>query len=276
MGFLISFQVLIFFFLQILSKIDSLSGAFVLKNTALPLQPFEIFSRPWTILTYMLVHTDFFHLIFNILGLAIFGFWLSNSMGKGALIPLFLLGGLVGGFLVLLAVHLPGLSALFQKSFLLGASAGVMAIVLASTLFMPEHVVHLYFLFPVKMKYLGLGMVALDVLSLLFSQNVGGHLSHLGGALVGFLFIQTLPGRGSRKLVSLSDILKTTQSVLSDRHVNYGRPLNDDEYNEMRVNQEEHLDKILDKINSQGMASLTNAERKFLEEFSKKYNDLKS
>lgn len=268
-AFLAVLNTAIFFLLQVVDWAHPLTGGQWLRVLGLPLEPLQVFSRPWTLLTYMFIHTDFFHLIFNLLGLGIFGFWLSQTAGRIIVVPLYLLGGLCGAALTLAVAHIPGAETLFRHEMLVGGTPCVMAIVLASVLFMPDHIVHLYFLFPVKMKYLGLGLVAVDLISLLFLHNPGGHLSHLGGAAVGLLFMRSFPRRERRRLISLSDLLKHSGVTDFDRIMAGKRPLNDEEQNSLRVSREEQLDRILDKINREGLHSLTNAEKKFLDEYSR-------
>lgn len=258
----------VFLSLLIISAISPEAASRLFGSLRLPLGSLEILHQPWSLLTYMFVHVDFFHLLFNLLGLAVFGFWLTQTAGRAIVLPLYMLGALIGGFITLLVAHIPGLEALFRQDYLIGGTAGVMAIVLASTLFMPDHVVHLYFLFPVKMKYLGLGMVAVDVLFLLFSHNPGGHISHLAGALVGVLFIRSLPRRERRRIVSLSELLQQSGIKDFDRIAAGRRALRDEEHQHLRVSREEQLDRILDKINREGLQSLTTTEKKFLDEFS--------
>ncbi|MCS6980807.1 MAG: rhomboid family intramembrane serine protease [Flavobacteriales bacterium] len=269
MAFLAIVNIAIFVLLQVADRLHPLTGSQWLQFLGLPLAPLQVFTKPWTMLTYMFVHSDFFHLIFNLIGLGIFGFWLSQTAGRLILVPLYLLGGLCGAVLTLTVAHIPGAETLFRHEMLLGATPCVMAIVLASVLFMPDHIIHLYLLFPVKMKYLGLGLVAVDLISLLFLHNPGGHLSHLGGAAVGWLFIRSFPRRERRRLMSLSDLLKHSGVTDFDRIMAGKRPLNDEEQNTLRISREEQLDRILDKINREGLHSLTNAEKKFLDDYSR-------
>lgn len=268
-GLLVIINVTIFACLHLASVIHPQGAAHLLDKITLPLSRLEILRQPWSLLTYMFVQVDFFHLLFNMLGLAVFGFWLSQTAGRIIVFPLYMLGALVGGFVTVLVAHIPGADVLFRHDHLIGGTAGVMAIVLASTLFMPDHVVHLYFLFPIKMKYLGLGMVALDLLALLFLHNPAGHISHLAGAMVGVIFIRSIPRRERRRLVSLTELLKQSGIKDFDRITSGRRPLRDDEHQHLRVSREEQLDRILDKINREGVHSLTAAEKKFLDEYSK-------
>jgi membrane associated rhomboid family serine protease len=268
-GLLVIINVIVFVAMHFAAIIHPSGGANLLDRLTLPLSRLEILRQPWSLLTYMFVQVDLFHLLFNTLGLAIFGFWLSQTAGRVIVIPLYVLGALAGGFITLLAAHIPGAEVLFRHDHLMGGTAGVMAIVLASTLFMPDHVVHLYFLFPIKMKYLGLSMVALDVLSLIFLHNPAGHISHLTGAMVGVIFIRSIPRRERRRLVSLTELLKQSGIKDFDRITSGRRPLRDDEHQHLRVSREEQLDRILDKINREGVHSLTTAEKKFLDEYSR-------
>ena len=153
----------------------------------------EAFIRqPWSLLTYMFMHAGVFHLLFNMLWLYWFGRLFLNFFSARHLRGLYILGGLCGGLLYILAYNVfPYFSDAVYSSYLLGASASVLAIVVATAVREPEYTVQFMFIGAVRLKYVALFMVALDLL-FMTSENAGGHIAHLGGALAGWWFASGL------------------------------------------------------------------------------------
>src|SRR4051812_29084761 len=155
----------------------------------LPAEVHKLMDRPWTILTYMFMHDGVFHLLGNVLWLWAFGYILQDLAGNNKIVPLFLYGGFAGAFLFILSNNLfPALAARIDGTTLQGASAGVMAIAIATTTLAPD-----YRIFPMLN-----GGIPLWVLTVIFiiidfasipGQNGGGHIAHIGGAAFGFVFI---------------------------------------------------------------------------------------
>lgn len=143
----------------------------------------DLITQPWSIFTYMFLHQGFFHVLFNLLWLYWIGIIFIDFLNGTRLIAVYLFGGLSGALLYILAYNtVPFFSP--ELSFMLGASASVMAIVLAITMYAPDFTLYLVFLGPVKLKWIALASVVLDVL-LLTDGNAGGHIAHLGGAMFG-------------------------------------------------------------------------------------------
>jgi membrane associated rhomboid family serine protease len=241
----------------------------IVSYLAMPLNFGEFITKPWIVLTYMFVHEGFFHFLFNMLILIVFGNMFKAFAGDRNLMLIYLSGGILGAIFAMIFRYLPIASTVLENSILLGASAGVMSIVIAATFFMPDQVVRLYYIFPVKLKYLGLGMIALDILSILFLSNAGGHISHLGGALAGYLFITSFKN-GNVFVVTREHSVQAKRVVERVEIKNaYKRPLSDDEFNEIKISNRERLDLILDKINHSGINSLSKFEKDFLNKYSK-------
>ena len=194
---LIMINVGVFLFLKILGvlfflfKQENLEQL-VLSYLALPADPQMILKKPWTIISYMFLHYDFFHILFNMLWLYWFGKIFLEYLNPKRLISVYLIGGLAGGLVYVLAFNLfPAFEESVSQSVALGASAAVLAIVMAIAIYVPDYTLYLMFFGPVKLKYIALATVLIDILSIR-SGNAGGHLAHLGGALFGFLYAMQL------------------------------------------------------------------------------------
>ena len=140
----------------------------------------------WTFITYMFLHKDIFHILFNMLWLYWLGKIFIEYVGGKRFVGVYLLGGISGGVLYLITANI--FPQYFQNSFLLGASAGVMAVVISIAVLLPDYIIHLLFFGGVRLKYLALfSFVFTSLLDI--SQNTGGKISHIGGALFGFVFM---------------------------------------------------------------------------------------
>ncbi len=228
----------------------------------------------WTIITYQFVHADPFHLLFNMIGLFFLGRMLQQALGGRHLLKIYLFGGILGGLLQV------GLSQIIgESSFVIGASASVLAIIVALATYAPYQVIQLllFFIIPVslKLKHIALILVGIDLLTLLYqltqpaSADNTAVMAHLGGMLFGFLYIrywlprQTTPGK-KRSLAERFGvrILKDDESpaaASTKAKAPRKKPFIGSE-----------IDAILDKINEEGFQSLTAEEKKMLEKSSKK------
>ncbi|MCX6223340.1 MAG: rhomboid family intramembrane serine protease [Bacteroidia bacterium] len=248
----------------------------VLSYLALPANPQMILRKPWTIISYMFLHYDFFHILFNMLWLYWFGKIFLEYLNPKKLISVYLIGGLTGGLVYVLAFNLfPAFQASVGQSVALGASAAVLAIVMAIAFYVPDYTLYLMFFGPVKLKYIALVTVLIDVLSMR-SGNAGGHLAHLGGALFGFLYATQLH-RGKDMSKGFNRFMDTLFSLFKRRpnmKVKYkkpeGRPETDMEYNARRAAEQRTIDQILDKIARNGYEGLSKEEKEILFKSSKK------
>ena len=227
--------------------------------------------RPWTLFTYMFLHFGFLHILFNMLVLFWFGRIFLQYLNQKQLLTTYFLGGLVGAGLFIAAYNLfPGLT----EGRALGASAAVMAVVIAVSFYVPDYEVHLFFLGRVKIKYIALVYVVLDVLQIA-SENAGGHIAHLGGALYGYLFaLQIKRGKDTGK--GFSAVMDSVVSMFSRKpklKVTYkskARSMTDHDYNQSKAQSQKEIDKILDKIAKTGYDSLTKKEKEILFKMSNK------
>jgi len=233
---------------------------------AVPADFSNLILKPWTIFTYMFLHVDFFHILFNMLWLYWFGVLFLSYFDEKKLLSLYLTGGLAGAALYILAFNIfPAFSEVLPVSFALGASASVIAIVIAVSVYAPDHTIHLLFLGPVKLKYIALVTIAIDVLSIA-SSNAGGHIAHLGGALYGYLFVQQYK-KGKNINKGFDRFMDKLFSLFKPKpkfKVTYKRPMTDIEYNKEKIKKQKDVDQILDKIAKSGYDSLTKKEKEIL------------
>lgn len=220
-------------------------------------------THAWTFITYMFLHEGLMHILFNMLWLYWIGKILVEYAGSKRLVGIYLLGGLSGGFLYIIIAFIAPLY--FYNTFLLGASAGVMAVVIATAVLLPDYVIHLLFFGPVRLKYLALISFVLTTL-LDLSQNTGGKIAHIGGALFGLGYmLQYKRGRDFTKPVTT--FLDWIQSFFYGRSkikVSYRRKTSDDDYNLNQRSKQAKVDEILDKISKSGYEALTKEEKDFL------------
>lgn len=239
------------------------------------------FTHPWVILTHMFVHLGFFHFLFNMLFLYWFGRIVGDLIGDHRIVPLYLLGGLAGAaaFLLTAPFIYPGGSPVPAW----GASAGVMAIVVASGVLAPDYLIRLILIGDVRLKYVVGVLLLLDLIGLANLDNTGGHLGHLGGAFMGFFFVRQLQkGRDLSEpvnrffdkllefLSSLRHPKRRNPQVVyknSDRRAKgKGQAASDSE----QLSHQEKVDTILDKIKKSGYDSLSDEEKSFLFNASRK------
>ncbi|RLD21206.1 MAG: hypothetical protein DRI69_04730 [Bacteroidetes bacterium] len=237
------------------------------------------FTHPWVFLTHMFLHIGFFHFAFNMLFLFWFGRILGDFLGDHRIYPVYLLSGITGAIVFLIAAPFSHAAMAY------GASAAVMGIVAAAGTIAPDFNMRLMFIGNVRLKYIVLVLIALDVFALGSMANFGGHIAHLGGALFGFVFVAMLQ-RGSDISEPVNKLFGWLQSLVSNdsrmqkkkkkspmfaRHVRQskGRQSSDSSQKQKSGYQEE-LDVILEKIKEAGYESLTAEEKEFLFQASKK------
>lgn len=229
--------------------------------------------QPWSVLTYMFLHADVFHLLFNMLWLYWFGQLFLYSFSAKHLRGLYLLGGIVGALLYLLFYNIfPYFHGMVDSAFLLGASASVLAIVVASAVSMPEYRLSLLLFGQVRLKYVAIVVVLTDLL-FITSNNAGGHIAHLGGALAGWWFARGIRDGKYDATSWINRLLDTVQGWFTRPsrkekprmkvHVG-GKHGKDYDYNARKRSQEEEIDRILDKVRQSGYEGLTTEEKRKL------------
>ena len=242
----------------------------ILKYFAVPANIDVLLSRPWTLLSYMFLHTEFFHILFNMLWLYWFGVIFVQYLSQRQLLGTYIFGGIAGALLYAAAFNLfPVYEVAHGSAILYGASASVLAIVVAISFYVPEYTIRLMFIGPVKLKYIAIFTIILDVLQI-SSSNTGGHIAHLGGALWGFLWIKMIPGFDPTRIFEpLLNIGKPRIGVKPKRKFRVSHnpgeaPLNDEDFNRQKAAKQRRMDTILDKISKSGYDSLTREEKELL------------
>ncbi|MBA9075600.1 rhomboid family protein [Rufibacter quisquiliarum] len=287
---LIFINVVVFAVLVVLRTVMTLSGSggvfdylmtFLAIPSFLPLYAL----RFWTLFTYFFTHLEFFHILFNMLNLYWFGMLIREYLGDKRLVNLYVLGGLVGGLFYLLTYNTIPYLQMRGDSLMMGASGSVIAVMVAAATLLPNYTFNLILLGPIRIKYIAAVMVLLSI-SGAVGSNAGGNIAHIGGAVLGFLYIRQLQ-RGS-------DMGKPVQAVLgffgglfkrkaplkvtyhnpnrpyaagsssSASHKGTGAPVAPGTPSQIEI------DQILDKISVSGYESLTKEEKQKLFKASQK------
>lgn len=230
--------------------------------------------HPWGIFTYMFLHEGFWHILWNMLGLYWFGQIVQDLIGKSKILPIYLYGGILGGFIYMLSYNLfPVFSQEVQLSSCIGASASVMAIAFSAATIAPDYELRFAIFGNIKIKWIVLAYFLLDLINIQHG-NAGGHIAHLGGALLGFLYVRLLQNGIdlARPLFVITDYLSNLFNKKNTLKVEYKKEYaytaNKQQKSKTPTpesnNKQEKLDAILDKINRSSYDSLTKDEKEFL------------
>ncbi|MBC8174024.1 MAG: rhomboid family intramembrane serine protease [Chitinophagales bacterium] len=260
-----------------------LSWLYFPKKLLDPLSTNDLVTKPWSIITYQFLHDPLriFHILFNMLYLYFFGRILVDFLNPRNVLPLYITGGIVGAFIFMLTYNLsPVFSG--QDAVLVGASASILALVVAAATLVPDYTVFLILIGPLKLKYIVFFALLIDIISINGLSNAGGHLAHLGGALTGFLFVKSYR-RGVQWFsfwFTLEDRIKNRFSRkprivfvnrTRDPQIRY-QEIKNSPKETMYVNtdkrdkddKQKRTDEILDKIAKSGYESLSAKEKEFL------------
>ncbi len=238
----------------------------------LPASLSDFLMRPWSLVTYFFLHEGVMHILFNMLFLYWFGRIIKEFLGDAKVVNLYVLGGLAGGLFYLLIYNLfPYFADQVAYSRLLGASAGVFAVVVGAATLMPNYTMFLLFIGPVRIKYIALFYIILSIAGSA-GANAGGELAHLGGALLGYLYIRQLQqgndwGRWVQGFLAFAKgLFKPRPKVrVSYRSGKGGRTTTRRSADKATpVTSQEEIDAILDKISQSGYESLTKEEKQKL------------
>jgi membrane associated rhomboid family serine protease len=280
---LIIINVVVFLVLAVFyvfSTIGGFEGVFTLIQNQFLIPPKfgEFISRPWTIITYGFSHSlkDIFHILFNMLSLYWFGKLFIEYLGSDKLIATYILGVLAGALIYLLMFNtIPFFVNQSDFPGMVGASAGVYAVMVAAATLLPDYTFFLLFLGPVRIKYIALFFIVLSFIGTT-STNAGGNIAHLGGALIGFVYIKQLQvgvNWGGWITVTLDWIrgLFTTRSKVKVTYRSAEPKAKSSKATSgpSKASQDE-IDTILDKISDRGYESLSKEEKEKLFNASKK------
>ncbi len=241
-------------------------GNFISNWFSLPANTSQLLYRPWTVFTYMFLHEDFLHILINMLYLHWFGRIFLTFLDQKKLLSVYLIGGLTGASFFVFAFNIfPAFKDVLFFATALGASASVMAVVFATVTYSPNHIVNLVFIGPVKLKYIALVFILIDIIQLP-QGNAGGHIAHLGGAFYGWLFISQLQ-KGKDISLGFNQMMDTVFSWFKSKNkmtVTYKRSDNQKTYNKAKKKTQEDLNEILEKISKSGYDSLSKEEKETL------------
>ena len=249
----------------------------ILNWFTLPASGERILSRPWTILTHMFVHDGVWHVFGNMLWLWGFGYILQDLTGNRKIVPVFIYGALAGALAFILSYNfLPGLKEQLPYQTALGASAGVMAVAMVTTITAPG-----YRIFPLLNG--GIPLWILTALYLIIDlatipyNNPGGHIAHLAGAFMGFVFMFFLR-RGHDWSEWMSNFFDWVGNLFNPDRPKKGKVIMKEElfykastkpYKKTPNLTQQRVDEILDKINQKGYHFLTDEEKELLKRASK-------
>ncbi|MDD4514705.1 rhomboid family intramembrane serine protease [Massilibacteroides sp.] len=257
--------------LGVLFLLFNIQGIQILDFIELPSSISSLLFKPWTLITYMFTHFDFFHILFNMLWLYWFGNIFLQFFNPRQLGGLYILGGLAGALLFILTYNtLPYFKPVVSYSALIGASASVMAIVFAISFYRRDLEINLLLIGRIKLIYLALGTIVIDFLAIT-SDNAGGHIAHIGGALLGILFAsQMKQGKDLTKpIIKFLDWVADLRKPKPKMRVTYKRGETEYEYNERKNKKNDEIDRILEKLKRSGYESLSSEEKKKLFDASK-------
>lgn len=234
----------------------------------LPKDFLDFLQQPWSIVTYSFFHGGIWHLFWNMVLLYFSGRIFLNLFGPRKFINVYFLGVIAGGLTFLLSYNIfPALMGV--QTALIGASAGVTAVLIFICAYIPNQEVRLFF-FNIKLWYIGAFFVLLDLVQIPISGNAGGHLAHLGGALLGYVYARQLVkgrdiGEGfSKFLDGLANMFKRKEKKAPMRTV-YRKTAREREKTDFdKEAKQRKIDGILDKISKSGYESLSKAEKDFL------------
>ncbi len=287
---LILINVIVFVVLIVLRTILYISEnsgiySILMRYLALNSEPFYFLTHPWTLISYFFTHEGFLHILFNMLNLYWFGQLVREYLGDKKLLSLYLLGGIAGGILYLLSYNfIPYFADRAAGSLMIGASASVLAIVVGAATLLPNFAFSLILIGPVRIKYIAAFLVLLSI-SGAVGDNAGGNLAHLGGALVGWVFVKQLQrgndiGRPIHAVTGFFSRLFTRRSNLRVTHrqtafstkstSSNGRATSAGGSGSAGKPSQNEIDLILDKISTSGYESLSKEEKQKLFQASQK------
>ena len=257
---LIYINVFSFLVLNIFSVIFSLfliDISSIKELLMLPSSTEEVIKKPWSLISYMFIHDNFIHLLFNLIWLHFGGKLFLQYLNQKQLLYTYILGGLFGGILFIIAFNnLPALIPYSENAKALGASASVLAIFFAIATYIPNFQVSIPFIGFIKLKHIALIYIILDFLNIP-NGNAGGHIAHLGGAIFGFFYVKQFTQKSTKN--KQNQFLSYLKNIF-----NFQKSKNKKSY------KMKEIDLILEKISKSGYNSLTKIEKELLFKSSKK------
>jgi membrane associated rhomboid family serine protease len=263
---------------SILFNMGGTLGTFV-RYFELPSSLPLLLQRPWTLVTYMFLHEHFMHILWNMVALYVFGGIFLDFYSLRHFVGTYILGGLFGGAAFVLSYNIfPYFEPYVGSSYLLGASASVLAVVVATAVRNPGYRINLLLVGSVKLSTFAVITVAISVF-MLAGNNAGGNFAHLGGALAGWLVaymlnkgvdLTSLVNRPIDWFTTLFTGRRTSRKKKTKFKYSAGGRSADYEYNARKKETDAEIDRILEKIKKGGYSSLSDDEKRRLFEASKR------
>lgn len=238
----------------------------------LPSDIMDFILQPWSLVTYGFLHNGFFHMAFNMLFLFYLSRALVNLFRVKMILNVYILGIICGGLAYLTVANLVPTNFFGAKGILIGASAGVSALLLFVAAYMPDSQIRLFNTFNVKWKHIAMVIVGLDLIRMLMGFNQGGYVAHFGGYLLGYFYAVKLQkgtdiGTGFENLMDRFAGLFKSKSSLKTVHRTKTSKAKNNIKNKSELNtldKQKKIDAILDKISKSGYESLSAKEKEFL------------
>jgi len=247
------------FLLNTFSALFKIDGNLIIDWFALSPHFDSLLFKPWTIISYGFIHSGFFHILFNLVFLYYIGNLFLNFFNKKQFLTYYFLGIIFGGIIYILSYnYLPALKS--QQTVLVGASAGVTAILVGLATHIPHYALRFQFFGNIKLMYIAIGFIILDLIQIP-DGNAGGHLAHLGGAVIGYLLTRYF-NKGKEVILNFENLFqkkkeKPLKTVYKNKQSNNKKPINPKDH-------QVKIDRILDKISKSGYETLTKDEKDFL------------
>lgn len=251
------------------------------ENISLPSDISGFLYKPWTLATYFFTHYDFFHIFWNMIIFFWFAKLIKEYLGSDKVLVMYILGGLAGGLTILLMYNVVPYYIAKNPSIVIGASAAVFSVIVGAATLLPNHSFNLLLLGQVRIKYIALVVVFLSLINIK-GTNAGGELAHLGGALIGFVYIRQLQKGNDigQWVFSTFTFFKSFFVKQPKMKVNYsnkqktkapkGEKKKNTNNNTPSTPDQHEIDAILDKISQSGYESLSKEEKQKLFNASKK------
>ena len=265
---LIVINIAVFLLFFIASFLFNTSSEVLMQWFVLPEEPIEVLKQPWSLLAYSFLHGGFTHILFNMIWLNFFSKFILNLFSEKRFLTVYLLGALYGGLLFVTAYNV---FPVFQSKagYLLGASASVSALMVFAATYSPN-ISFRFFMVTIKLWQLAVGLFLLDLFRLGSGTNPGGMLSHIGGAVFGYLYAVQLAkgndiGLWFEKIVaSLANLFKTRKNTPFRKVHKTSKNTTKKKTTLVKDERQIKIDGILDKIGKSGYESLTKQEKDFL------------
>ncbi|MCM4154441.1 rhomboid family intramembrane serine protease [Gramella sp. AN32] len=263
----------LFYLVQTIAYLFNAPANSILEWLVFSKEPVDFLWKPWSIITYGFMHGGFMHILFNMLILYFAGVYFLNYFSPKRLLNYYFLGIIIGGLVYMLSYNLFPVFQETGKSYLMGASAGVMAVLIGIATHVPNMRVRLLLIGSVKFWWIAAVLVVIDLIQIPFG-NAGGHFAHLGGAALGYIYTTQLQkgndiGKWFENILDgISGMFKSKPKQAKMKTVYRNENRTAQKAGPARkmdkTEKQQRIDFILDKISKSGYDSLTKAEKDFL------------